>query len=388
MYFAPYIDATGLHIPTYSDILANLVLEAQSIFGQDIYLGTDSQDYQLISIVSDKINDALQLLQLVYNSRGPATSTGSALDGIVKTNGLARIAATYSTCVLTLSGTAGTEILNGVAQDIGGYLWDLPASVVIGTGGTVDVSAICQVIGSVQANAGEIRLIYTPTYGLDSITNNAVALKGIDIEADSQLRARQAMSTARPSRTVLEGTKGAIAEVGGVTRFIVYENPTNAADSNGLPAHSVTAVVEGGDSAAIAQAIFLKKGPGCLPNGTTIVNVVDVFGQSLAIGYYRPSYVDIDVTVNVKQLAGYTTAITDSIKAALVSYLNGLGIGNSLSISLLWAASLSVMSGKPVYSVTSITFARHLGTLGVADIVMLFYEVARGNLANINVILS
>ena len=47
-YFPPYVDQTGYHYPTYNDVLAYLVEGAKNIFGQDIYLGSDSQDYQLL----------------------------------------------------------------------------------------------------------------------------------------------------------------------------------------------------------------------------------------------------------------------------------------------------------------------------------------------------
>lgn len=382
-YFAPYIDETGLHIPTYSNILEDLILGSKSIFGQDIYLGIDSQDYQLISIIADKINDCFQLLELVYNSRSPLTSIGSALDGIVKINGISRGAASYSTCIVTLYGSAGAVINGGIVQDVGGYLWNLPASVVIGTSGTVNVEARCQTIGSVKANAGEINLIFTPTSGLSSVTNASAAIIGTDIESDSQLRARQAISTSRPSRTVLEGTKGAIAEVVNVTRFIVYENDTNAVNADGHPAHSITAVVEGGLDTEVAQAIFDKKGPGCYTNGTSLVNVTDLYGQINAIRFYRPTYIDIDVVVNIKQLTGYTTETTASIKATIVAALNSKFIGDDLSVSDLWSGALAAINGKPVYSVTSITFAKRSMAQGVVDLVTAFNEVVRGNLSYI-----
>lgn len=384
-YSAPTIDEQGLHIPTYSDILADLILSAKTIFGQDIYLGIDSQDYQWISVVADKINDSFQLLELVYNSRGPATSVGSALDGIVKINGLSRFSASYSTCVVTLTGSAGAVITNGIGQDISGYLWNLPDSVVIGTSGTVDVAATCGTVGAIQANAGDINSIFTPTYGWTSISNASAAIRGTEIESDSQLRSRQSISMSKPSRTVLEGTKGAILAVEGVTRSIVYENQTNATDSNGHPAHSITAVVEGGSDLDVAQAIFNKKGPGCYTNGTTLVNITDQYGQVLATRFYRPFYVDVDVVANVKQLSEYTTDTTAAIKSAIVSALNKLTIGDDLAISSLWSGSLGAMSLKPVYSVTSITFAKHGLTLGVTDLVTLFNEVVRGNLSYITV---
>ena len=387
-YFAPYIDAQGLHIPTYRDIVEDLIQNAKAIFGQDIYLGIDSQDYQWISVVADKINDSFQLLEMVYNGRSPSTSAGSALDGIVKINGITRKSASYSTCVVTLIGSAGAAISNGVVQDKGGYLWDFPENVTIGLAGSVNVNATCQTIGAVQANIGEINSIFTPTLGWTSVSNSVAATMGTNIETDSELRSRQAISMSRPSRTVLEGTKGAIASVANVTRFIVYENDTNLANSMGHPAHSITAVVEGGLDVDIAKVIFDKKGPGCFTNGPVVVGVVDSFGQNTPIGFFRPTYVDIDVVLNVKQLAGYTTETTSAINAGVVAALNSKLMGDDLSISTLWAGSLSAMSAKPIYSITSITFAKHGQALGVADIVILFNEVVRGDLSYITVNLS
>ncbi|WP_455797300.1 hypothetical protein [Clostridium butyricum] len=68
-YFAPYIDETGFHMPTYIDIRDKQIDDAKNIFGQDIYLGEDSQDYQYICTVAEKIYDAFQVAQQVYNNR-------------------------------------------------------------------------------------------------------------------------------------------------------------------------------------------------------------------------------------------------------------------------------------------------------------------------------
>lgn len=48
-YQAPYIDEAGLHIASYNDIRDSLLENMKQIFGQDIYLENDSQDYQMIS---------------------------------------------------------------------------------------------------------------------------------------------------------------------------------------------------------------------------------------------------------------------------------------------------------------------------------------------------
>ena len=59
-YFTPYIDSAGLHIPRYTDIRDQLIEEAKSIFGSDIYVDIDSADYQFISVCALKTYDALQ----------------------------------------------------------------------------------------------------------------------------------------------------------------------------------------------------------------------------------------------------------------------------------------------------------------------------------------
>ena len=389
-YFAPFVDETGFHAPTYKDILDDQLQQARNIFGQDIYLEVDSQDYQYISTFAVKMNDTLQAIQFAYDSRGPGTAIGSGLDILVKLNGIRRSSATFSTCIVTLTGTPGTVISNGVTQDSSGYYWNLPASVAIGTGGTVSVMATCQTVGPIAANSGDISIIATPTYGWTSVLNTNSATLGVAIETNSQIRSRQAISTAQPSRTVLEGTKGAIAGVPMVTRSRIYENDAADVDANGLPPKSITALVEGGVDTDIAQAIFNKKGPGCLTNGTTVVNIVDQLGDVTPIGFYRPTYVDIDVVVEVRQLTGYTTQMTTNIKTAIAAFLNAMSMGaNSIPVNNFYGPSLSVQNlASPIFSVTSITAAIHGGVQGTADIVTAFNESLRGNTAYITVNVS
>jgi uncharacterized phage protein gp47/JayE len=386
-YFSPYIDSSGFHMPSYSDIRDQLVSDAKTIFGQDIYLEIDSQDYQWISAVANIIYDSFLTSQAVYNTRGPSTAIGSPLDIVVKLNGIKRLPAVYSTCYVTLTGTPGTTITNGIVGDVNGYKWSLSSPILLNESGSATALATCQTVGVITANVGDLNKIVTPTYGWTSITNAAAATVGANAETDAQLRSRQAISTANPSRTVLEGLKGSITAVQGVTRFIVYENDTNETDANSLPPHSVTVVVEGGTDNDIAQSIYKKKGPGCYTNGTTSVSVADAYSIPSTIRFYRPTYIDIDVVINVKQLAGFTSQTTTDIKNAVSAFNSSLSIGDDLAISSLWGAALSANSvpTKPLFSITGLTAAKHGETQGTTDIVTLFNEVTRGDVANITV---
>ncbi|WP_205127111.1 baseplate J/gp47 family protein [Paenibacillus ginsengarvi] len=367
-----------------------LLSDARSIFGQDIYLESDSQDYQWISVVANIVYDSFLTSQAVYNARGPSTAIGSALDIIVKINGIKRLPAAYSTCYVTLTGSVGTIITGGVVADINGYEWTLTTPISIGSSGQATALATCKSPGPITANVGEINKITTPTFGWTAVTNPGTAVTGAYAETDAQLRSRQAISTAQSSQTVLEGVKGAIAAVSGVQRSVVYENDKNVTDANGLPPHSISAVVEGGSDDAIAQAIYNKKGLGCYTNGNVPVQITDLYGVAAVIRFSRPAYVDIDVTINLKQLSGYTTQTTTDIKSAIVAFINSLTIGDSLTLSSLWGAALSANSvpNKPTFSITGVTAARHGQPLGTIDIAIAYNEVTRGNVANIVVNVS
>lgn len=476
-YAAPTVTSAGLVIPSYSDILAALISDFQNIYGANVYLGNDSADYQFLSILALKMSDTMQALQLAYNSRGPLTAIGSALDSIVKLNGIARKQPSFSTCQVVCFGVQGTVITNGIVGDANGKLWNLPASVTLGTGvaqanihpagggngyvvgdtvvptqggsaggsfvvtsvgggGVVTglalvssgtgyalasnlatttsgagtslrldivalgstVTATCQTIGAITALPGNISAIETPTAGWAGVINTVSAVVGQAVELDSQLRARQALSTTLPSITMLSGTIAAIASILGVTRYNIFENPTGGPDAFGTPAHSITCVVEGGTDANVAQAIYNNRGLGCFTNGhtppesgstTVVVTDPNNGGLTFAVGFYRPSYVPIYVTLNVHALAGYTTATTAAIVAAVTNYLNSLQIGELLTISGLYAAALSVTPNisLPLFSVRGMFAAKTAVPVTSTDIAINFYEVTQGISANVTVTL-
>jgi len=387
-YVAPYIDESGLTIPSYQDILDDLIEQAKTIYGQDIYLETDTADYQFISVFALKVYDCMLATQLAYNSRSPQTSIGSALDAIVKLNGLSRLVATYSICTVTLTGTAGTVINNGIVTDINGKKWDLPVLVTIGGGGTIDVVATCQEIGTVTALAGNLSIISTPTYGWTSVTNAAAASPGEPIETDTQLKARQSESVSLPSQSLVAGTASALAIIDGVTRHKVYENYTDATDADGIPRHCIAAVVEGGTDEDVAQAIFINKTPGCAMNGEVTVVVTDpITAATMDVKFHRPTAVPIFVTVTVHPLAGWTTDTAELVKFWIAAMINSRQIGDDIENSFLYWAAMTYPEGNPLLPAFSITtvLANKTGLPGTstATIAIAYDEVAQGDVNNI-----
>lgn len=375
---APTIDAAGITAPTYAEILEFLKAQYRAIYGPDVYLEADSQDGQLLAVFASAINDANATAITIYNSFSPATAQRAALSSNVKINGIARKVSSYSTADLLLVGQAGTTITNGIAKDANGVKWALPATVTIPPAGQVTVTATCLTIGAVAAPAGTITQIGTPTLGWQTVTNPAAAALGAPVESDAALRQRQTISTALPSLTVLDGIIGAVASLSGVTRYVAYENDTDATDANGIPAHSISLVVEGGDATAIANAIAAKKTPGSGTYGTTAIVVNDVYGRPITIRFFRPTSAAITATVNVKALAGFTTQTGDSIKQAISDYVNGVAIGGGLSGSVEWADAITAansVGGGVTFKLTGLSLSGP-GGAGSPDVALAFNQAA------------
>lgn len=351
-YFTPYIDNTGIHVPTYQDIIEYYTNKAREIFGQDIYLGEDSQDYQLLSIIARATAASFQAAVDSYNARDPDTAFDDVLDGLCSINGIKRKPSTYSTVSVVLTGTPYTVINNGVVQSVSGDMWNLPSQVIIGGGGSITVTATAQERGAITALPNSITIIVTPTYGWATVTNPNQASVGQAIETNPQLKARRRVAVSTPANTTLESLSAGIDNLLGVTDFVVLENDTKYTDARGLPGNSICAVVEGGTTEDIAKTLAKLKNMGVLTYGDITTRIVNEYGSPLNISFFRPEYVPVYITVNITARNGYTSVVGDNIKQAIVDYLGELYIGDSLYNSQLWEAALSVSpDNRPYFSI-------------------------------------
>lgn len=373
-----YIDKTGIHTAPYDDILADRKDKYRGIFGADVYLEPDSQEGQLMAMEALAINDCCELAVSVYNAFSPLSAQGTGLSRMVLINGIARLSGSYSTVDLTLVGQAGTVIANGVAQDVAEQFWDLPASVVIPTSGEITVTATAREQGAVQAGAGEITTISTPTLGWQSVTNALAATPGAEQEKDPALKARQQVSTALPSRTVLDGIVGGLANLSGVTRVMGYENDKKVADANGQAPNSIAMVVEGGDATAIADVIARKKAPGVATEGTVAVTVEDSQGMPKSIRFYRPAAVPVQALITITPLNGYVSTTAATIVSNLVAYFNGLAVGEDVLRSKLYTPinAAEPSSSRRTFDVESLLLARTGEAAEAASVAIEYVELA------------
>lgn len=380
------VTAQGISAPDYQTILDTLTGYFRQIYGNDAYLEPDSKDGQMIALVALAIHDANNTAIAVYRSFSPTTAMSDALTSNVKINGITRRAATNSTVDLVLTGTPGTTVTNGTVRDVNGVTWDLPARVVIGTAGTVVATATCSSTGAVAAMPGTVTQINTPTRGWVSVANPLAAAVGTAAETDAELRTRQRQSVALPSLTPFDAVDGAIANVDGVTRHKLYENDTEETDANGLPAHSISAIVEGGDAETIAKIIRGVKGQGVSTFGTTAIVVADKYGNPYTIRFSRPVDVPIYVAITIKVFTGYTSEIGAQMRQEIADYINSLAIGANVLLSRVYSpANLGVVSGGNAryYDINELLIGRSEDSVAAANVVMRYDESASCSTDNI-----
>jgi len=349
---APTISSTGITIPSYNDIYQSLIAIMQGIYGSDIYVDPDSQDGQWLAALAQAINNSNQAAVAVYQAYSPTYAQGTGLDSVIKINGLKRDVATNSQAVGNIIGVAGTIITNGVVMDTSSNLWNLPTTVIIPGGGSIEETVTAQSPGSISAGIGQINAIYTPQLGWQSFSNTSAATQGNPVEADGQLRVRQSQSTALPAQSIKEAIYGSLSNIPGVTRVTVYENDTDATDANGVSGHTFIPIVQGGDANAIANAIYILKPPGIQTGGTTTIVITDQLGLVTPINFDVLTLVPIYYAVTIKALAGYVSTTGDALIAALVAFTNALGIGDDVYQSQVAAvASLGGALGATFYIV-------------------------------------
>ena len=396
------ITTTGISGPDYPTILASLQSDFQSIYGSDIDIAPDTQDGQMIAIFAQAIYDCYQSCIATYNSFSPSTAQGVGLSSIIKINGLTREVPTNSQANITIVGVYGIPITNGI---IGDNLnlntqWALPALVTIPIGGSIVVTATCTAQGSTLAAPGTLTVILTPTFGWQSATNVAAATAGNPVESDAALRQRQSTSTSLSALTNLQGIFAAIQAVQGVTELKIYQNDTNSTDGNGVPGHSISAVVNGGDATAIATAIAQKKAPGTGTYGNISEVIIDPNGIPDTIEFYALTVSQVDVVVSIIALTNFTTTTEALIQEALAAFVSELNIGEISYFRRLFApanlegdaattgtgltqAQLDTLSAT--YTIVGVAQCLHSGTPLAADLAIAFNAQAACIVANVTV---
>ena len=396
------ITSNGYSLKSQNDWFAEEIALYQSI---DSAWALDASTPDGLKAASDaEIFYALdETLQQAYNSKDPNKAVGVDLDIIGKLTGASRVEGTYSTAIITATGTttavtvpAGTRI----QSSYDGTYWSVDGQFTIPANGTATASVTCTTIGPIAASAGTLTIIADPIGGFSSVTNAAAATMGTAAQSDADFRISRAASVGKSGNNQVDSYYGVLWSVSGVRRVRIYENDTGATDSNGQPANSIAVIVDGGTAQDIADALFTKKNPGIqmYQAGTpqsAVATSTQYPNNTKTMKFSTPIYVQIIVAVTIKNDGMLPSNIATLIQNAIMQYAsgdliadgvgfntNGFDIGESVPISAIYTPINYVLGQYGNSYVQSLTLNG-----SASNVIIAWNQLSNWTAANITVTL-
>jgi uncharacterized phage protein gp47/JayE len=264
------ITPNGLEIDTFEEVFNKLVEDYKAIYGQDIDLNQNTADGQRVAIHAKGYSDIQTALQSLYSGWDVDKAEGVQLERMIALCGIQRRAATRSTWDVNITST-GAELYSGYTiKDAAGQEWTRDTALTIPAGITL-VSFKAKNEGAVIGLSGSVLTQVTILPEVTALAPVGAAVVGINEESDFELRQRRARSLLNPSFSTVGGLTAKLADLPNVTDVYVYENKTSILDPVlNLADHSIWVVIEGGDTASIAETMAKQKTAGTGEKGSVV----------------------------------------------------------------------------------------------------------------------
>jgi hypothetical protein len=300
------VGPTGFVIKTYNQILAEKMIKAQELFGDDIDLTDTSPLYKLLQTQALEEQRLWEMAEAFYYSAFVDYATGASLDRVAALIGVVRKAAGYAIGQVTFTGINGTIIPAGsvvqtTGTDVVKFTTDAAVTIALGTA-TVDITAESPgADGNVAATT--ITSLGTPIPGVASVSNVNPTYDGTDVELDEDYRYRCKGALIALAKGTLEAIRLAVLGVSGVISVSAYED---------LDIHKATLYVYGVSS----------------PNTDVDDAIESTRPAGIPVDWYEVTVQDIyvDVTVEVDRTKVPPDGATQ-VQTAIVNYINALGAG-------------------------------------------------------------
>ena len=381
------VTADGFVDKPIETILSEIEAAEKVAFGDTFDVSAQSPAGQINGVMATQLRELWEVAQGLYSALDPDAATEDALAAVAAITGTVRAAATKSTVTATVNLDAGKTLSAGAVASVSGtptsrFVTIADATNSGGAPAAISVAMEAETAGPVVANAGTLTVIISAQSGWNTITNALDATIGTDIETDEDLRIRREEDLRRAGAAAVDAIEADVRAVTGVTSCTVFNNPTNAADGDGIPAHAFEALVLGGSVNPIAQAIWDSMPAGIEAHGDTSGSATDSDGTAHTVAFTRPTevplYLDIFVTVDA---GTYPTDGDTQIQAAIAAwsqdalqvgddlilssmYPTIFGIAGVLDVTQIQAGTAPAPSGTSNITITS----RQLGTIDTTDI--------------------
>lgn len=421
---------TGFVPRIFTDLRSQIDGLEQAAFGASFDVSDGSAAGEINAIVAAALAEVWEVAEQVASSTNRDAAVDTRLDDIGALTGTLRLPAVASTAILTFTGdpltvvgtgfralTVSTSAEFGTSATTDNVLIALPAWVgatlyaisdrvtnsgrvyICTTSGTsagsggptsqalsipdgsgslvwawvgdgtaaVDIVSTATVTGPTIAVARDLTVIKTPVGGVTNVTNLLDAVLGRTVETNAAYRVRQLEDLSGAGAGTTANIRALLLRLTGVTAAHVFQNVTDTVDADGVPPHSIEALVQDGDAQEIVDTLGEEVSAGITTVGTSSGSHTDSEGITFTVHYSRPAALLIYLRVLLTKLSTTYASDTATI-AALVAYgASEQVIGKDAVPSSIGASMLPVrVAGVQVAGVT--------GVIKVTD-VMAFTDV-------------
>lgn len=323
----------GLTLKDLPELNAELIEKLKLIYGNDINVNQNSQDGQQINIYDQAAVDLREILNQTNASFDPDQAFGRILDQRIALNGIKRNGGTYTQTPVNITADKALNLIGldtqsdelnptvanlyTIKDDAGTEFYLLDSFSFVGAS-TESLTFRAAAIGTVEVQVNTITTAVTVISGITDINNpSGVLTEGQDEESDAAVKTRRRSSVAIPALGYLDSIEAQLGNLLGVTVARVFENDTNVTDGDGTLAHTIWAIVEGGDDTEIGEIIYKKKSSGSGMRGAETVNILRPNGTTYPAKFDRPGQEDLWIRFSL-ELIGGGVIDEDDIKRQIV----------------------------------------------------------------------
>lgn len=356
---------------------------------------------RIVGIVAERLAELWELAEAVNSAQDPDKAAAAALDALCLLTGTFRLAAAYSEVALTLTGTPTTVVpaASRASTSTTGAKFITKASATItaaaawvastgyaagnrrtnasrvyqcitagtsaGSGGptttstditdgtahwrylgegtgVIDADAQSVDTGAIVAVSGDITVIETPVGGWSSVANLLDADLGYAEQGDESLRLTREEELSQAGTSTADAIRAALLELDDTSSVTIFEN-TSDVEVDGMPPHSVEALVRGGEDEDIAQTLLDQIAAGIGSHGNTSADATSSEGVTTEMFFSRPVEINIGVDVILtKDPATYPADGDDQVKAAIVAFGDAQRCGKNAVASSVLAQAFKV----------------------------------------------
>jgi len=333
--------ANGPVLPTETQILSGAQSDLSAAFGGNLNPALETPQGQIASSLTAIIADKNSQLALIANMFNPDNAAGRWQDALGRFYFMTRIPAAGTVVQATCVGIAGTPInIGDQAKDTNGYIYSCTQAGTILPPGSVVLEFTNNTVGPIPCAAGALSTIYQQVPGWDTISNAAAGVEGNLVESKQAFEIRRRASVALNANGSVQSIRANVLAVPGVLSCYAIDNPTAmSATVQGvtLGPNSVYIAVVGGNSTAIAEAIWRKKSAGSSYTGNTNITVYDTSYTSYPlpstlVTFEVPAAMPLAFAVIIKANPMLAANITTLIQSAIVAAAAGQDGGPPMAI--------------------------------------------------------